>query len=130
MFLIIQELFFDDDDQYFLQTNLALEEFSINKDGFIGLKCTWYVNIDLKSDRLFYCENSETDAVPMKGKIIEASITIPKTLLHEIDKNETSKIYKILVAMHADNKLFPLDEERIKKEDVTSSVVGTKLGKT
>ncbi|XP_044756189.1 adhesion G protein-coupled receptor A3 [Coccinella septempunctata] len=109
------------------KTNLALEEFSVDKDGFIGLKCTWYVNLDLKSDRLFYCENSEADAVTMKGKMIEASITIPKTLFHEIDQNLTSKIHKILVAMHTDNKLFPMDEERMLKEDVTSAVVGTKL---
>ncbi|KAL3277199.1 hypothetical protein HHI36_012550 [Cryptolaemus montrouzieri] len=113
------------------KTNIALEEFSVNKDGFIGMKCTWYVNPDFKADRLFYCvTNSLAESTAIKGKIIEASITIPETLFQqipEVDLNLTSKIHKILIAVHADNKLFPMDEERKDTEDVTSAIIGTKL---
>ncbi|RZC32510.1 G-protein coupled receptor 125 [Asbolus verrucosus] len=66
----------------------------------------------------------------MHGKVTEASVTIPETLFQQLEDQDyplPDKIYNILIAMHANNKLFPIDRKRKGKEDVTTAVVGAKL---
>lgn len=111
------------------KNNLALEEFSVIKDNFGGMKCTWYTSTDSWSNKLFYCVmNNQMETVGMQGKVTEASITIPKTLFKWLDNDAyNSKVYKILVAMHSSNRLLPIEKERRISEDVTSAVVGVKL---
>lgn len=115
------------------QNNIAVEVFPAKKDGFTGMTCTWYLNPDNQLDPLFSCaSNNQVDALSVKGKVVEASITIPDSLFHQLQEDFdyvlTNKAYKILISMHSSNKLFPIRDES-SKEDVTSAVVGAKLGK-
>lgn len=121
------------DRRFDFQSNLALEIFLVKKEGFLGMKCTWYVNPSNRKDALFSCSsNNQQDTPSLKGKITEASVTIPDSLFHQLQDEQdivlNSKVYNILVAMHSTSKLFPIDEARKGKEDVTSCVVGAKLG--
>ncbi|KAJ8932526.1 hypothetical protein NQ318_009098, partial [Aromia moschata] len=114
------------------KSNVAIEMFPVKKDGFPGMKCTWYVNPNNRRDSLFSCvSNNQQDVTGLKGKVTEASITIPENLFRQLQEEQqvvlTGKVYNILVAMYSTNKLFPIDEARTGKEDVTSSVVGVKL---
>ncbi|CAH0552940.1 unnamed protein product [Brassicogethes aeneus] len=115
-----------------LKSNLALEVFPEKKDGFAGMTCTWYINPNNHFDSLFSCAtNNQIDALAFQGKIAEASITIPDTLFHQLQEDFEhvlpNKAYSILIAMHANNKLFPVDDKLMEMEDITSAVVGVKL---
>jgi hypothetical protein len=116
----------------FFQSNIATEIFPVQRNGFSSLKCTWYVDAEKSTDRLFYCvTNSQSETTELPGKITEASITIPETLFQQLEDQDhhlPDQVYSILVAMYSSNKLFPIDEARAGKEDVTTAVVGAKLG--
>ncbi|XP_068912534.1 adhesion G protein-coupled receptor A3 isoform X2 [Tenebrio molitor] len=113
------------------KSNIATEIFPVQRNGFSSLKCTWYVDAEKSTDRLFYCvTNSQSETTELPGKITEASITIPETLFQQLEDQDhhlPDQVYSILVAMYSSNKLFPIDEARAGKEDVTTAVVGAKL---
>lgn len=52
------------------QANMALEVFQMKKDGFLGMKCTWYVNPYNRKDSIFSCGSSpHHETVVKEGKI-------------------------------------------------------------
>lgn len=95
------------------------------------MTCTWYVNILNASDRLFYCITSSHSVVPVtQNRIVEASIQIPASLFYQIQEQDIELSYgmeQLLVAMFANSKLFPT-KGFADRQDVTSAVVGIKLG--
>lgn len=108
--------------------------FPVKKEGFPGMKCTWYVNPNNRKDFLFACVPSSNQEIEnLQGKIVEASVTIPNTVFNDLEEeqrlNLTNDIYNILIHMHSSSKLFAIDNERRGKEDVTTAVVGVQLGK-
>lgn len=111
---------------------MATNIFPIKPTGFNGMKCTWYVSPESSSDRLFHCvSNSQTDSLDMEGKITEASLTVPEGFLNQMtepDRVLSGNIYNLFISMQANSNFFPIDEERRGEEDVTTAVVGTKLG--
>ncbi|KYB24876.1 adhesion G protein-coupled receptor A3 [Tribolium castaneum] len=114
------------------KSNMATEIFPVKRNGFSSLKCTWYTDIQKETERLFYCvTNSNSDTTELPGKTIEASITIPETLFEQLEDQNydlSDKIYNILISVYSSNKFFPIDEKRENQVDVTSPVVGAKLG--
>ncbi|KAG5880584.1 hypothetical protein JTB14_002393 [Gonioctena quinquepunctata] len=112
------------------QSNRAMEVFQVKKEGFQGLKCTWYLNPRNRRDSLFSCVSSyQQDSSEMQDRSIDASVTVPMSLFQQLGMKISlvNKAYDIFVAMHPSNKLFPIDEKRKGKEDVASAVVGVKL---
>lgn len=98
-------------------------------DSFSGKTCTWYDINGEKVDRLFHCADSSRSALQTaQNRPIFASVQIPNSLFYQIADQESilKQSYKLLVAMYENNKLFYFDGE---KEDVTTAVVGIKLGK-
>jgi hypothetical protein len=41
-----------------LQSNLAVEEYRVNRERFSGLSCTWYTHAGMNPVRLFHCSTS------------------------------------------------------------------------
>lgn len=116
------------------QNNFAVENFTVKKEGFLGMTCSWYITPNSHRDPLFSCiSSSDQDTADLQGRIVEASVTIPdnlfKQLQDEQEMNLTSNVYNILVSMQSSSKLFSIDEDRYRIEDVTTDVVGLKLGK-
>lgn len=98
------------------------------------MTCSWYITPSIHRDPLFSCvSSSQQDASDLNGRIMEASVTIPETLFKQLqdeqDMNLTNNVYNILVSMQSSSKLFSIDEDRHRIEDVTTDVVGLKLGK-
>lgn len=98
------------------------------------MTCSWYITPNNHRDPLFSCvSSSQQDVSDLHGRIMEASVTIPENLFKQIqdeqDMNLTSNVYNIFVSMQSSGKLFSIDEERYRLEDVTTDVVGLKLGK-
>ncbi|CAG9815828.1 unnamed protein product [Phaedon cochleariae] len=113
------------------KSNLALEVFKVKKEGFQGLKCSWYVNPNKRKDTLFSCVPSyKQDPAGFQGRGTDASVTIPHTLFQQLPAtggDASRKAYDVLVAMQSSNKLLPIDVGRYGQDDVTSAVVGVKL---
>lgn len=68
----------------------------------------------------------------MQDKVIESSVQVQHTLFHQLDEQEVvlaHSVQHILITMYKNNKFFPVELDRLTKEDVTSPVVGVKLGK-
>ncbi|CAH1961224.1 unnamed protein product [Acanthoscelides obtectus] len=118
----------------FHQTNLALESFTVKKEAFEELRCTWYLNTSNPKSSMFSCSsvgNSQSDIISLPGKTAEASITVPGDLFEQLrDQSEMTLVdrrdFRLLVAMHRTAKLFKGKDAD--KKDVTSAVVGVNLG--
>lgn len=98
------------------------------------MTCSWYITPNNHRDPLFSCvSSSQQDISDLHGRIMEASVTIPENLFKQLqdeqEMNLTSNVYNILISMHSSSKLFSIDKERHRLEDVTTDVVGLKLGK-
>nr|CAI5862901.1 unnamed protein product [Callosobruchus analis] len=119
----------------FHQTNLALESFTVKKEAFEELRCTWYLNSSSPSSSLFSCSSIDTggqseSSPSLPGKIAEASVTVPGDLFEQLkDQGEPAladrKDFRLLVAMHRTGKLFKAKDAD--KKDVTSAIVGVHL---
>lgn len=46
-----------------LQSNLAVEEYRVNRERFNGLSCTWYTHSGKNPGRLFHCSTSNATAL-------------------------------------------------------------------
>lgn len=105
----------------------------MKQDGFAGMLCTWYANTASNPERLFYCvTTNRSSLMTMQDKVVESSIQVQHTLFHQLDEQEvvlTHNVQHILITMYKSNKFFPVEKDRLGKEDVTSPVVGVKLGK-
>jgi hypothetical protein len=45
------------------QSNLAVEEYRVNRERFNGLSCTWYAHSGKNPSRLFHCSTSNATAL-------------------------------------------------------------------
>lgn len=98
------------------------------------MTCSWYITPSNRRDPLFSCvSSSQQDISDLHGRIMEASVTIPENLFKQIQEeqevNLTNNVYNIFVSMQSSGKLFSIDENRYRLEDVTTDVVGLKLCK-
>lgn len=95
--------------------------------------CTWYANTGNNPDRLFYCvTTNRSSLMGMQDKVVESSVQVQHTLFHQLDEQEVvlaHNIQHIVITMYKSNKFFPVERDQIGKEDITSPVVGVKLGK-
>lgn len=104
------------------------ESFPMGKDGFPGIKCSWFRNEITPSDSLFSCTTSNVpDSGTLQGKSIETSLIIPEGLLPKIEVYDKNSVF--LVSMFSTSKLFPIDDDRYGKEGVASAVVGVRISK-
>ncbi|KAF5273055.1 hypothetical protein FQR65_LT04797 [Abscondita terminalis] len=113
------------------KSNIAVEEFLVKQEVFVGMTCTWYTNSFNSSDRLFYCITSNQPVLSgIQDRIVEASIQIPASLFYQLKQQDIrldQSMQKLLVAMYSNSKLFSLDKVFVDR-DITSAVVGVKLG--
>ncbi|KAF5295990.1 hypothetical protein FQA39_LY12762 [Lamprigera yunnana] len=113
------------------KSNIAVEEFLVKQEVFVGMTCTWYTNSYNNSDRLFYCITSNQPVLSgIQDRIVEASIQIPASLFYQLKQQDIvldHSMQKLLIAMYSNSKLFPVDNV-YKNRDITSAVVGLKLG--
>lgn len=112
------------------KSNLVVEAFG-GTGVFSGIRCIWYMNSqnDKTQKKFFHCSTSnKTTPVGSSDKIIVASIQIPASLLSqlEIQGKLTHNIWQLVVTMYENSNLFPGTVNSF--EDVTSSVIGSKLG--
>ncbi|XP_077294796.1 remoulade [Arctopsyche grandis] len=116
------------------KNNLAIERFSIKRETFNGMTCTWYSKPALSSqtenepNRMLLCSTSNV-TIPLladRDKIIEASIQIPKTLLHRIEQSfygaGSQHSYNLVVTMYEKSSFFPR-LPAIKTENTSNSGV-------
>ncbi|CAD6204128.1 GSCOCG00009877001-RA-CDS [Cotesia congregata] len=105
------------------EKTLALEEFRVNSESFVGLSCTWYSSVlpeDLDT-RFLHCATSNRTAIlNIKDKVIEASIRLPSSLLAQ-QQNEQDM--SLMVSMYSDSRLFPSPATRA----VNSAVIGSRV---
>ncbi|KAG7190385.1 hypothetical protein KM043_006493 [Ampulex compressa] len=108
--------------------NIALEELRVKRESFTGLICTWYTNMvsSMDSDaRLLHCTtNNGTMPFNTKDKIVEASIQLPASLLHDLQ--DVVVAHQLMISMYSDNRLFPkiINSDN---RDISTCVVGSKL---
>ncbi|XP_034944600.1 adhesion G protein-coupled receptor A3 [Chelonus insularis] len=104
--------------------NLALEEFHITKESFVGLSCTWYSSLidDLNAKFLHCATSNRTAILNIKDKSIEASIRLPSSLLSASDHSSTCSL---MISMFSHGILFPRIPENY--SEVTSAVIGIKV---
>lgn len=106
--------------------NLALEEFRVRKDSYVGLICIWYsstADSGKKSRQLHCATNNKTATINSKDKEVEAFIQLPPTLLNNFEGSALT--HQLMVAMYSDNKLFPkLPKDNM---DISSCVVGGRI---
>lgn len=113
------------------KANLVVEEFG-GTGAFSGIRCIWYTNNqgDKVTKRFFHCStNNRTTLLGSSDRVIEASIQIPSSLFTqlEVQGKLTNNIWQLIVSMYENNNLFPGPLNSY--EDVTSCVIGSKLGK-
>lgn len=108
------------------------EQFPVKQDGFTGITCTWYVGGANNQERELYCgTTNHTKPLTLNDKVLDSSVQIPATLFQQLEDQDiilSHNIQHISVVMYKNNKFFPVNEQRRKKDDVTSAVVGVKLG--
>ncbi|KAB0802967.1 hypothetical protein PPYR_05153 [Photinus pyralis] len=113
------------------RSNVAVEEFSVKQELFVGLTCTWYTNLFNNTDRLFYCITSNQPVLSgMEDRVVEASIQIPASLFYQLQQQDIvldHSMQKLLIVMLSNSKLFHLDDIYTDR-DLTSGIVGVKLG--
>lgn len=112
------------------QLNVATEQFSIQKDAFIDMICIWLKVSKNTSDKLFSCVPK--DRVSMLGNFMESAAQVPASLFHQVQEvvgHDNYDQQRVVVAMYKNNKFFPVSEDVRNVVDVTSPVVGVKLGK-
>ncbi|XP_015126373.1 adhesion G protein-coupled receptor A3 [Diachasma alloeum] len=107
------------------KNNIALEEFNLKTENFMGLTCTWYSTAsgEIKR-RLMHCAtNNRTAILNTKDKSIEASIQLPASLLHHLD---ITVVHHLMISMYSSNSFLPLTTGP-PKMDITSGIIGSKL---
>ncbi|XP_024943552.1 adhesion G protein-coupled receptor A3 isoform X2 [Cephus cinctus] len=111
------------------KNNMALEEFRVKRENFMGLTCTWYSNAaaagNAADTKLLHCATSnKTALINTKDKVIEASIQLPASLLKQLDGVMVA--HQLMISMYSDNRLFPkiLSDDKM---DIASCVIGSKL---
>ncbi|XP_018330847.1 adhesion G protein-coupled receptor A3-like [Agrilus planipennis] len=115
------------------KNNIVAEEFSIKKEAFVGMTCSWYSSAVNNSDRMFYCVTSSSPTVTtgIMNKKIDASVQIPASLFSQLKEQEepvdTEEVQRLLVVMMANGKLFSLDESLKGSKAITLPVIGVKL---
>ncbi|XP_057333218.1 adhesion G protein-coupled receptor A3 [Microplitis mediator] len=106
------------------EKTLALEEFRVNTESFVGLSCTWYSSTlpeDLDT-RFLHCATSNRTAIlNIKDKVIEASIRLPSSLLSQ--QQHLEQDMSLMVSMYSDSRLFPSPATRV----VNSAVIGSRV---
>ncbi|XP_063993527.1 adhesion G protein-coupled receptor A3 [Diachasmimorpha longicaudata] len=107
------------------KNNIALEEFKVKTESFMGLTCTWYSTISGEvTRRLMHCAtNNRTAILNTKDKSIEASIQLPASLLHRLD---ITVAHQLMISMYSSNSFLPLTSGP-PKMDITSGIIGSKL---
>ncbi|XP_011304096.1 probable G-protein coupled receptor 125 [Fopius arisanus] len=105
--------------------NMALEEFRVKTENFVGLTCTWYSTVlEEKEDRLMHCAtNNKTVILNTEDRSIEASIQLPASLFHRLD---LTVAHQLMISMYSSNNFLPLISAP-PKMDITSGVIGCKL---
>ncbi|XP_076297775.1 remoulade [Lasioglossum baleicum] len=128
-----------------LRKNMALEEFTIKRNSFSGLMCTWYSNVAFVSDsesKFLQCTTNNR-TIPLNTKdIIEASIHLPASLLEHTQEVVT---HQLMISVYSNSKLFPIGDnidsnfpnnnDNINNNvnnnnnnmDITSCIIGSKL---
>ncbi|XP_031836656.2 remoulade isoform X3 [Nomia melanderi] len=114
--------------------NVALEEFKIKRNSFIGLICTWYsstISIGDSESKFLQCTtNNRTIPINTKDKIIEASIHLPASILEYSQEVNTQQL---MISAYSNNKLFPIGDNvnsnfhKSNTMDITSCIIGSKL---
>lgn len=69
----------------------------------------------------------------MLGNMMESSVQVPASLFHQLQETEGYKKQdlqrvRIIVTMYKNNKFFPINKDMRSYKEVTSPVVGVKLG--
>ena len=112
------------------KTNLVVEEFG-STGAFSGIRCIWYINTHggKAPKKFFHCSTSNRTLLESSDRIIEASIQIPASLFTQLEMHGklTHNIWQLIISMYENNNLFPSLSNS--NEDVTSCVIGSKLGK-
>ncbi|XP_060525935.1 adhesion G protein-coupled receptor A3 isoform X2 [Cylas formicarius] len=113
----------------FQQENFVIESFQITKAVFSGLHCSWFINPANHVDSLFSCSTNDLrDSTVLHGKMMEASIAVPEKLLPvEEAEKKTEENYFLIISAHSNAKLFPIEDERVDEEGISSAVVGLKI---
>ncbi|KAJ4445099.1 hypothetical protein ANN_06898 [Periplaneta americana] len=114
-----------------LGSNLAVEEYRVNRERFSGLSCTWYTYAGKNSGRHFHCSTSNTTAL-LGTKVVEASIQVPASLFYQLEMqgHPIASGQQLVVSVYENNRLFPRivpDPSQQDGRDITSCVIGTKL---
>ncbi|XP_069684373.1 adhesion G protein-coupled receptor A3 isoform X2 [Periplaneta americana] len=113
------------------KSNLAVEEYRVNRERFSGLSCTWYTYAGKNSGRHFHCSTSNTTAL-LGTKVVEASIQVPASLFYQLEMqgHSIASGQQLVVSVYENNRLFPRivpDPSQQDGRDITSCVIGTKL---
>lgn len=119
--------FFKTNSDY-LQSNVATEQFPV-EDNFNDMICMWFRSSKNTSDKLFSCVVKSR--VSMLGNMMESSVQVPASIfqqLHEIEDYKKETKQYVIVTMYKNGKLFPVAEDAWGIRDITSPVVGVKLG--
>ncbi|XP_014276232.1 adhesion G protein-coupled receptor A3 [Halyomorpha halys] len=108
--------------------NMAIDEFKIYRESFLGLTCSWWNSREKKpGDRICHCSKSNKSGVLLThDKILEASIQIPASLFHQLERQgKTATVKELIVGMFDNTNLFPMtyNSSRV----ISSPVVGAKL---
>ncbi|CAG9766682.1 unnamed protein product [Ceutorhynchus assimilis] len=114
----------------FQRENFVIEAFPSNKDNFPGIKCSWFRNELNSMDSLFSCNNNNNvpDSMVLQGKSIETSVFVPESLFIRSKDSIADEVKdNVIVSMHSSSKFFPIDDERVGKEGVSSAIVGVKI---
>ncbi|PSN36049.1 hypothetical protein C0J52_21845 [Blattella germanica] len=117
------------------ESNLAVEEFRVNRESFKGIACTWYTHSGKNSaGRLFHCSTSASNSTAsLRTKVIEASIHVPPSLFYQLEVLQSRPVassLQLVVSMYENNRLFPRilpDSSPQDGRDIVSCVIGTKL---
>ncbi|XP_066141971.1 adhesion G protein-coupled receptor A3 isoform X1 [Euwallacea fornicatus] len=116
----------------FQRENFVVEAFPSVKESFPGIKCTWFRNDLNPLDSLFSCStnNNMPDSTVLQDKNVETSVILPDSVFVQT-KNEVAgdikSSYNVVVSMYSSSKFFPIDQEKVGKEGVTSAIVGVKI---
>lgn len=112
------------------QSNVATEQFPIHEDSFNDMICMWFRSSKNTSDKLFSCVTKSR--VSMLGNMMESSVQVPASIfqqLQETDGHTKNKIQYVTVTMYKNSRFFPIAQDAWGFKEVTSPVVGVKLGK-
>ncbi|XP_034243765.1 adhesion G protein-coupled receptor A3 [Thrips palmi] len=117
---------------------LAVEEFHVSRESFLGLTCVWYSVSDesgsigpagARPSQISHCsEGNNTSFMSSRAK---ASVQIPPTLFFQLERQgeQVQRSHQLLISMYENSHLFPQVNfnESHDRWDVVSSVIGAKL---